>query len=439
MESSPQNLNPTPSESSSTNTKGNGFYIERPSDLAVVVSLLFEPTRLKICELAYSAMDELLKIAVTGKPLWQQRKGQKFDTMDKIEYLIKYGEIKETMYEITKLAKVGEPQVLPSYNSLHVGYAPTPNTTLREPLKIEGSRDIRYVKTNALNIVQMFMNVDQWSTTFYNIVSRAAFLGVIVNGVEGSCDGRLQVMTAEFQLPTPLVATQECCFARYCKKLSHNKWVVVDISLEKAFSCPTNTFRRRPSGCLIKEMPNGYSKVIWVEHVVTDYRNLSSRFRDLFSSGLAFGATRWLNGLWYMLLREYSGRELVYVIQGNDPRNRVSIIQMNTGDDQLGKFFVQESYEDSIGFSYIVYSMVEKLALSSLLNGGDPNNVVITPSGFTILPGGMSDGGTGSILTIAFNMFQSITSVPVFLPPESVAEFNKIMAYTETGIKNALL
>lgn len=69
-------------------------------------------------------------------------------------------------------------------------------------------------------------------------------------------------MSAEFHLPTPVVPTRECYFARYCRQFSRDQWGVVDVSLEKFFPSPSNNLRKRPSGCLITGMPNGHSKVV---------------------------------------------------------------------------------------------------------------------------------------------------------------------------------
>lgn len=69
-------------------------------------------------------------------------------------------------------------------------------------------------------------------------------------------------MSAELHLPTPFVPVRECYFLRYCKQLSQEIWGVVDVSLEKFFPSPSSNFRRRPSGCLIMGMSNGFSKVI---------------------------------------------------------------------------------------------------------------------------------------------------------------------------------
>lgn len=71
----------------------------------------------------------------------------------------------------------------------------------------------------------------------------------------------LMQMTAEFQVPTPLVPTREVYFVRYCKQHGEGTWAVVDVSLDNLRPSPIARCRRRPSGCVIQEMPNGYSKV----------------------------------------------------------------------------------------------------------------------------------------------------------------------------------
>ena len=69
-------------------------------------------------------------------------------------------------------------------------------------------------------------------------------------------------MSAEFQVPSPLVPTRENYFVRYCKQHTDGTWAVVDVSLDSLRPNSISRTRRRPSGCLIQELPNGYSKVI---------------------------------------------------------------------------------------------------------------------------------------------------------------------------------
>ena len=68
-------------------------------------------------------------------------------------------------------------------------------------------------------------------------------------------------MTAEFHVLSPVVPTRESYFVRYCKQLVDGSWAVVDVSLDSLRPNPLVRCRRRPSGCLIQELPNGYSQV----------------------------------------------------------------------------------------------------------------------------------------------------------------------------------
>ncbi|KAL7103014.1 hypothetical protein ACP275_08G153800 [Erythranthe tilingii] len=119
-------------------------------------------------------------------------------------------------------------------------------------------------------------------------------LEVLSTGVAGNYNGALQVMTAEFQVPSPLVPTRENYFVRYCKQHGEGIWAVVDVSLDNLRPTSVSRCRRRPSGCLIQELPNGYSKVTWVEHVEVDDRSVHNIYKPLVNSGLAFGAKRWV-------------------------------------------------------------------------------------------------------------------------------------------------
>ncbi|KAJ1441858.1 putative homeobox-leucine zipper protein PROTODERMAL FACTOR [Sesbania bispinosa] len=133
-------------------------------------------------------------------------------------------------------------------------------------------------------------------------------------------------------------------------------------------------------------------------------------------------------------------QELFYVIQGNDPRNR------GLHHSSRCTLFVQESYMDSTGPSFVVYSHVDKLVLTNVLNGENPDLVTMMPSGFVILPDGMpsSDndvggGGSGSILTIAYYMVLTLTGNPLFIPDNTMDVFKQLIANTVTDIENAVL
>ncbi|XP_028807699.1 homeobox-leucine zipper protein ROC2-like [Neltuma alba] len=270
---------------------------ERASDLLLVVSFYAEPVRTKIIELSGSAMDELTKLAVSEGMFWQPK--QNYETLDAVQYIRHFGNVDGTLNEIIKMVEIGEPEYLPFFNSCPIETELNlKQATPAEAYEVEASRDSAYVRMNPIEIAEWLMDVEKWSNVFYKIVSRAMNLGILLDGVEGSLDGRLQVMSGEFHVPSALVRTRECYFARYSKKLSDTTWAIVDVSLEKFFPHPSINIRRRPSGCFIQFMPHqGFSKITWVEHVEADNRNLNSTFKDIIKSGFAFGATRWVSAI----------------------------------------------------------------------------------------------------------------------------------------------
>ncbi|KAI8001883.1 Homeobox-leucine zipper protein PROTODERMAL FACTOR 2 [Camellia lanceoleosa] len=231
-------------------------------DLLRSVSGPTEADKPMIIELAVAAMEELIRMAQAGEPLW----------------------IPNPDFNSTEV--LSEEDYLRTFPR---GIGPKPLG-----LKSEASRESAVVIMNHINLVEILMDVNQWTSVFSGIVSRAITLEILSTGVAGNYNGALQVMAAEFQVPSPLVPTRENYFVRYCKQHADGTWAVVDVSLDNLQTSAISRCRRRPSGCLIQEVPNGYSKVIWVEHVEVDDRAVHNIYRPLVNSSLAFGAKRWV-------------------------------------------------------------------------------------------------------------------------------------------------
>ncbi|MBA0772880.1 hypothetical protein Gotri_008195 [Gossypium trilobum] len=214
-----------------------------------------------IIELAVAAMEELVRMAQMGEPLWMTSLDGSTSVLNEEEYI----------------------------RTFPRGIGPKPTG-----FKCEASKETCVVIMNHISLVEILMDVHQWSTVFSAIVSKASTLDVLSTGIAGNYNGALQVMTAEFQVPSPLVPTRESYYVRYCKHHAEGTWAVVDVSLDNIRPNPAMRCRRRPSGCLIQEMPNGYSKVTWIEHVEIDDRGVHNLYKQLVSSGHAFGAKRWI-------------------------------------------------------------------------------------------------------------------------------------------------
>ncbi|KAL2524005.1 Homeobox-leucine zipper protein MERISTEM L1 [Abeliophyllum distichum] len=251
-----------------------------------------------IIELAVAAMEELIRMAHTGEPLWIPSSDNSGETLSEDEYI----------------------QTFPR------GIGPKPLG-----LKSEASRESAVVIMNHNNLVEILMDVNQWQTVFSTIVSRAMTLEILSTGVAGNYNGALQVMSAEFQVPSPLVPTREIYFVRYCKQHADGTWAVVDVSLDNLRPGSISKCRRRPSGCLIQELPNGYSKVTWVEHVEVDDRAVHNIYRPIVNSSLAFGARRWVATL------DRQCERLASVMANNISTGEVGVISSPEGRKSMLK------------------------------------------------------------------------------------------------------
>ncbi|GFS29863.1 protodermal factor 2 [Actinidia rufa] len=460
-------------------------------DLLRSVSGPTEADKPLIIELAVAAMEEVIRMAQAGEPLWMPSPDNSTDILSEDEYL----------------------------RTFPRGIGPKPLG-----LKSEASRESAVVIMNHVNLVEILMDV----------------------------------MTAEFQVPSPLVPTRENYFVRYCKQHADGTWVVVDVSLDNLRPSAISRCRRRPSGCLIQELPNGYSKVIWVEHAEVDDRAVHNIYRPLVNSGLAFGAKRWVATLdrqcerlasamansvpagdvgvittpegrksmmklaermvmsfcagvgastahtWTTLsgsgaddvrvmtrksmddpgrppgivlsaatsfwlpvppkrvfdfLRDENSRsewdilsngglvqEMEHIANGRDPGNSVSLLRVNVKcklKPEQHADTTRELHRHDRLLHYI-YAPVDIVAMNVVLNGGDPDYVALLPSGFAILPdgpthhgGGIPEAGSsGSLLTVAFQIL--VDSVPTAkLSLGSVATVNSLIKCTVERIKSS--
>ncbi|KAM7508688.1 hypothetical protein LguiA_019141 [Lonicera macranthoides] len=216
-------------------------------------------------ELALAAMDELVKMAQADEPLWVRgfEGGREMVNMD--EYSRNF--------------------------SPCIGLKPNGFVT-------EASRETGMVIINSLALVETLMDSNKWAEMFPCVIARTTTTDVISHGMGGTRNGALQLMHAELQVLSPLVPVREVNFLRFCKQQAEGVWAVVDVSIDTIRETSgTPTFlscRRLPSGCVVQDMPNGYSKVTWVEHAEYDESVVHQLYRPLIAAGMGFGAQRWV-------------------------------------------------------------------------------------------------------------------------------------------------
>ncbi|CAF1823268.1 hypothetical protein Bca4012_029773 [Brassica carinata] len=222
-----------------------------------------EADRPLVIELAVGAMSELIALAQMNEPLWK-------------------GGVHGTILDLNEYTR-----------NLQNGLGPK-----QVGFRTEASRETAIVFMHHMDIVHRLMDVNVWSTMFAGMVGRAMTHDTLLTGGQGNLDGTIHLMTAEFQVLSPLVSSRECYFVRYCKQHGEGLWGVVDISIDHLIPNLEPKCRRRPSGCLIQDMPNRFSRVTWVEHVEVDDRGeLHAMFKNLLNSGQALGANRWVSTL----------------------------------------------------------------------------------------------------------------------------------------------
>ncbi|KAL2335907.1 hypothetical protein Fmac_010353 [Flemingia macrophylla] len=232
---------------------------------AVVPAFDRSVERSMFLELALAAMDELVKMAQSGDPLWVRNVDGGREILNHEEYVRSFTPC--------------------------IGLKPNGFVS-------EATRENGMVIINSLALVETLMDANRWAEMFPCIIARTSTTEVISNGINGTRNGALQLMHAELQVLSPLVPVREVNFLRFCKQHAEGVWAVVDVSIDsirESSGAPIFVnCRRLPSGCVVQDMPNGYSKVTWVEHAEYDESQVHQLYRPLLSSGMGFGAQRWV-------------------------------------------------------------------------------------------------------------------------------------------------
>ncbi|XP_059071629.1 homeobox-leucine zipper protein PROTODERMAL FACTOR 2-like [Cryptomeria japonica] len=164
---------------------------------------------------------------------------------------------------------------------------------LSSNMKREGSRDTSIVSITGAELVDLFMDV----------------------------------MYAELQILSPLVPTRHISFLRFSQQPTNGMWIVVDFSLENlnySISPSVGWYHKHPSGCVIQDMPNGCSKVIWIEQGETDYRIVHKIFEQVINSEMAFGAQHWLT----CLQRQYCWFKTLVDLTSEGDVSRTNMIRL---------------------------------------------------------------------------------------------------------------
>ncbi|MCD7463809.1 hypothetical protein HAX54_051458 [Datura stramonium] len=343
----------------------------------------------KLMNLGFAAMNELLKLAHIGEPLWVRSLDGGGETLNLEEYAR---------------------SITPVF-----GIKPAHFTT-------EATRASSIVINNTQTIVETLMDTSEWVNMFSCIIGNTSTIDVISTGINGNRSDTLLLIKAELQIISELAPVREIKFLRFCKKYAEGTWAIVDVSIdtvqEGSQQCETDNCRRLPSGCIVQDMTNGYSKIIWIEHMEYNENSVHPLYRPLVKSGLGFGAQRWMATL--------------------QRQSEFSQMMMSSIDPTR---------------SLLVYATIDPLKMHVVKNGGDSSWVALLPYRIAIVPdcfqdfskanncneiSEKNDNGfcSGSLVTIGFQILVNNLPATKF-SMESAKKANILISRMIHSIKTA--
>lgn len=140
--------------------------INRASDLLMAVSVSAEANKTKITKAAVSAMEELIRKAFEGAPLWQhQGDDNETEILNEAEYIREFRAFDATLKEIMRMVEVGEPQCMANLdgnNGSTSGTQQNPDfqrETQPDVLQTEASRETVFVHMNPTSLVECLMDL----------------------------------------------------------------------------------------------------------------------------------------------------------------------------------------------------------------------------------------------------------------------------------------
>ncbi|KAJ6342143.1 hypothetical protein OIU78_010136 [Salix suchowensis] len=332
-----------------------------PSSFPEAGMVLMEEGKGFAMGLALSSMDELVKMCHAMEPLW-----------------IKNNENGKEVLNLEEHARIFPWPSNRKQNSSAV-------------MKTEATRDCAVVIMNSINLVDAFLDANKWMELFPSIVARAKTVQVITTGVCGA-SGSLHLMYAELQVLSPLVPTRETYFLRFCQQnVEEGTWAIVDFALDSFHDNTQSSFpvyRRRPSGCVIQDLPNGYSRLTWIEHAEIEDKPVQQVFGQYIYSGVAFGAHRWLAVLQRQCERVASLMARNISDLGVIPSPEARVNMMRLAQRMIRTFCLNISTSSGQSWTALPdsYDDTVRITTRKTSEPGQPHRVIISAVSTTWLP-----------------------------------------------------
>ncbi|WZZ31075.1 hypothetical protein YC2023_014476 [Brassica napus] len=164
--------------------------------------------------------------------------------------------------------------------------------------RVESSKDVTVVPIEATSLIDMFLDLEKWKMLFPTIVNKAKTIHTLGSElpIKENCNV-LQMIWEQLHILSPLVPPREFMIVRCCQQIGERLWIIADVSqhIVNSDQSISPSCYKRPSGCLIRSLPNAHTEVRWIEHVEVDHTADTHRmYRELVSGGSGYGARRWI-------------------------------------------------------------------------------------------------------------------------------------------------
>ncbi|KAJ4886266.1 Homeobox-leucine zipper protein HDG8 [Raphanus sativus] len=131
--------------------------------------------------------------------------------------------------------------------------------------RVESSKDVTVVPIEATKLIEMFLDSEKWKMLFPTIVAKAMTMHKLGTElpIKENCNN-FQVIWEQLHILSPLVPPREFMIVRCCQNIDEGIWIVADVSHRIVNSDQVNPFcYKRPSGCLIREMPGAHCEACY--------------------------------------------------------------------------------------------------------------------------------------------------------------------------------
>ncbi|KAF2596473.1 hypothetical protein F2Q68_00007554 [Brassica cretica] len=144
----------------------------------------------------------------------------------------------------------------------------------------------------------LFKEEEKWKMLFPTIVNKAKTIHTLGSElpIKENCNV-LQMIWEQLHILSPLVPPREFMIVRCCQQIGERLWIIADVSqhIVNSDQSISPSCYKRPSGCLIRSLPNPHTEVRWIEHVEVNHTADTHRlYRELVSDGSGYGARRWI-------------------------------------------------------------------------------------------------------------------------------------------------